>query len=88
MGRGDSYQLQGQQGARIVDSAAGTITGPFRWLVALSPSDNNQLDTGTVSNITNATATLASIVFRQGVGIGGHFTAVDVAAGSFLCYYA
>jgi hypothetical protein len=86
MARGDSYQIQGQQGG-VVLSGADSITGSFRWIQAVT---NTVLltDTGeTAGNLVDI-ANLDNITLLAGTGIGGAFTKVQIGSGVAIAYYA
>lgn len=86
MARGDSYQLQGQQGG-IVLSGADSATGRFRWIQAIEDSVL-LTDTGeTAGNLTDI-SNLDGKTLPAGVGIGGEFTKVEISSGLVIAYYA
>ena len=86
MARGDSYQLQGQQGG-IVLSGADSATGRFRWIQAIEDSVL-LTDTGeTAGNLTDI-INLDGKTLPAGVGIGGGFTKVEISSGLVVAYYA
>jgi len=86
MARGDSYQLQGQQGG-IVLSGADSATGRFRWIQAIEDSVL-LTDTGeTAGNLTDI-INLDGKTLPAGVGIGGGFTKVQISSGLVIAYYA
>jgi hypothetical protein len=82
MPRGDSYQLQGQQGGHVLNAGEGAVTGNFRWIQMV---EDTVFTTITGSNLTN-TADLAGITHLAGTGIGGTFTAITVASGTCIAY--
>jgi hypothetical protein len=85
MGRGDSYQLQGQQGG-IVLTSADSATGTFRWIQAIEDSVL-LTDTGeTAGNLTDIIL-LDGKTLPAGVGIGGVFSKVQIASGTVIAYY-
>jgi hypothetical protein len=83
MARGDSYQLQGQQGG-VVINAGGGANGPFRWIQVINDTvldsigDNDFPDAGLLMGPT----------LPAGVGIGGRFGSIDVLTGLVIAYYA
>lgn len=86
MARGDSYQLQGQQGG-IVLSGADSATGRFRWIQAIEDSVL-LTDTGeTAGNLTDI-INLDGKTLPAGVGIGGEFSKVQISSGLVIAYYA
>jgi hypothetical protein len=85
MGRGDSYQLQGQQGG-IVLTSDDSATGTFRWIQAIEDSVL-LTDTGeTAGNLTDI-INLDGKTLPAGVGIGGVFSKVEIASGTVIAYY-
>jgi len=83
MPRGDSYQLQGQQGGVVL---AGTSTqGQFRWIQVINDAVFDDLVS---TNIENAQSDLVGITIPAGVGIGGSFTNISLSAGVVIAYYA
>jgi len=86
MARGDSYQLQGQQGG-IVLKDADSATGRFRWIQAIEDSVL-LTDTGeTAGNLTDI-INLDGKTLPAGVGIGGEFSKVQISSGLVIAYYA
>lgn len=84
--RGDSYQLQGQQGG-IVLSGADSAVGNFRWIQAIEDSVL-LTDTGeTAGNLTDI-SNLDNKTLLAGAGIGGMFTKVQISSGLVIAYYA
>jgi predicted permease len=84
MARGDSYQLQGQQGGVVV-SASGSETGQFRWVQVVT---DTVFSSFVSSNLTNASTNLITITIPAGIGIGGNITSVAVTSGTVIAYYA
>lgn len=82
MPRGDSYQLQGQQGGEFL-STGGSTTGNFRWIQTLQDTVFSSLN-GNIDSIGD----IAGETIPAGVGIGGHFTDVGVTSGLVIAYYA
>jgi len=85
MPRGDSYQLQGQQGG-IVLTGADSAVGTFRWVQAIEDSVL-LCDTGeTAGNLTDI-INLDGKTLLAGVGIGGVFSKVQISSGTVIAYY-
>ncbi len=82
MPRGDSYQLQGQQGGEVLSASTSSI-GPFRWLQVIS---DVVLDDLTATNLAGSEIELIGITIPAGIGIGGNFTNVAVASGVLIAY--
>ena len=82
MGRGDSYQLQGQQGFIALNAASGATTGSWRWVYF--PADTVLADIQ--GNITNPTIVEGN-THLAGTGFGGEFTALQVTSGTVYAYY-
>jgi hypothetical protein len=86
MARGDSYQLQGQQGG-IVLTGADSATGSFRWIQAIEDSVL-LTDTGeTAGNLVDI-INLDGKTLPAGLGIGGVFSKVQISSGTVIAYYA
>ena len=81
MGRGDTYQLQGQQGADALTSSEGATTGKWRWLYFPQDTVLSNLE-GNIDNIAN----LETITHLAGSGFGGVFTAITVTSGTVVAY--
>lgn len=87
MPRGDSYQLQGQQGG-IVIIANDLTSGPFRWIQGVTDFKlRSQTGETTSSNIANLEE-LNDQAIPAGVGIGGRFEQVELEEGIVIAYYA
>lgn len=85
MARGDSYQLQGQQGGQVYTSADGAVTGNFRWIQIV----NDTIFSAIASpNVTNASTKLITITHPAGTGLGGLFTGFTVTSGVVIAYTA
>jgi hypothetical protein len=85
MPRGDSYQLQGQQGG-IVLTGADSATGTFRWIQAVEDSvilSDTGETAGNLADIIN----LDEKTLPAGAGIGGVFTKVQISSGTVIAYY-
>ena len=88
MPRGDSYQLQGQQGGALLigGDANDTVTGNIRWIQAISDvvlAVGSGETEGNIADLGTLTATIPA-----GVGIGGEFTKVKLTSGTAIAYYA
>jgi hypothetical protein len=86
MGRGDSYQLQGQMGG-IVLTGADSATGGFRWIQAIEDSVL-LADTGETAGNLADIINLDGKTLPAGVGIGGIFSKVEISSGTVIAYYA
>lgn len=84
MSRGDSYQLQGQQGG-VVINASGSATGPFRWVQIVN---DTVFSAFVAANLTDAASKLITITHPAGTGIGGSITTFTVTSGVVIAYYA
>jgi hypothetical protein len=85
MPRGDSYQLQGQQGG-IVLTGVDSATGTFRWIQAVEDSvilSDTGETAGNLADIIN----LDEKTLPAGAGIGGVFTKVQISSGTVIAYY-
>jgi hypothetical protein len=85
MARGDSYQLQGQQGG--VYLSAGQISlKKFRVIHALTAT---VIDGLTSTNIVDSTGNpITSLTLAANTVVGGQFDGVSVLTGTCICYYA
>ena len=84
MARGDSYQLQGQQGG-VYLSGAQTATGSFRNIAALTATTI----TGMTSNfVSDVNAPITALVIPAGTSVGGQFKDVTISSGTAIFYYA
>ena len=84
--RGDSYQLQGQQGG-IVLTGADSATGSFRWIQAIEDSVL-LTDTGETAGNLADIINLDGKILPAGAGLGGIFTKVEISSGTVVAYYA
>jgi hypothetical protein len=84
MARGDSYQLQGQQGG-IVLTATVSASGPFRWVQVVNDAVFSAFS---ATNLENSFPQLQDITIPAGIGIGGDITSITVDAGVVIAYYA
>lgn len=85
MARGDSYQLQGQQGG-VVLTGADSAVGSFRWIQAVEDSVL-LCDTGETAGNLADIINLDGKTLPAGVGIGGVFTKVEISSGTVIAYY-
>jgi len=85
MARGDSYQLQGQQGGQVYTSADGAVTGNFRWIQIVNDAVFSAIAS---PNVTNASTKLITITHFAGTGLGGLFTGFTVTSGVVIAYTA
>ena len=84
MARGDSYQLQGQQGGTVFN-AGGVASGNFRWIQIV----NDTIFSAIASpNLTDASTKLITITHPAGTGLGGSFTGFTVTSGVVIAYTA
>jgi hypothetical protein len=86
MGRGDSYQLQGQMGG-VVLTGADSVEGSFRWIQAIEDSVL-LADTGETAGNLADIGNLDGKTLLAGVGIGGIFSKVEISSGTVIAYYA
>jgi len=86
MPRGDSYELQGQQGG-IVLTGADSATGSFRWIQAIEDSVL-LTDTGETAGNLADIINLDGKTLPAGAGLGGIFTKVQISSGTVVAYYA
>jgi hypothetical protein len=86
MARGDSYQLQGQQGG-VYLSGTENSTAKFRVIHALT---DTVIDGFNGTNIVSTSTGLPinSLTLKANMVVGGQFDGVSLASGSVICYYA
>ena len=85
MARGDSYQLQGQQGG-VYLSAGQISTAKFRVIHALTAT---VIDGFTSTNIVDSTNNpITGLTLGANAVVGGQFDGVSVSTGTCICYYA
>ena len=85
MARGDSYQLQGQQGG-VYLSGTESSTKKFRIIHALSTT---VIDGFNGTNIVDSAGnTITTLTLAANTVVGGQFDGVQLASGSVICYYA
>jgi hypothetical protein len=84
--RGESYQLQGQQGA-VTISGAGTTTGNFRWILVAADAVISSM-TGNVLGVAgaNPNVSLAGVTLPAGFSFGGVVTSITLASGTVIAY--
>ena len=80
--RGDSYQVQGQQGGLVITSANGAVTRNFRNLLVV----NDAVLSAITSNLSGGDTKLISITLPAGLVLGGQITAVTVTSGVVIGY--
>ena len=83
MARGDSYQLQGQQGGAVL-GAGGFIAGNFRWIQIITDTVLANIE---APNLDNADPALLGPTLPAGLGIGGKFLEIEVLTGLVIAYY-
>jgi di/tricarboxylate transporter len=81
--RGESYQMQGQQGGVVINAASGVVTRNIRYMVVLTDAVFATL----VSNVTN-TAAMIGPVIPSGREIGGQTKSVSLVSGVVIAYDA
>jgi hypothetical protein len=85
MARGDSYQLQGQQGG-VYLSGTQSSSNKFRVIHALTATVINGFNgTNIVDSTGNA---ITGLTLAANTVVGGQFDGVSLASGSVICYYA
>ena len=84
MARGDSYQLQGQQGG-VYLSGAQTATGSFRNIVALTQTTISAMTSNFVNDSGGA---VTALVIPAGTSVGGQFKNITISSGTAIFYYA
>jgi len=85
MARGDSYQLQGQQGG-VYLSGTQFSTKKFRVIHALTAT---VIGGFTSTNIVDdAGAPITTLTLAANTVVGGQFDGVQLSSGSVICYYA
>lgn len=84
MPRGDSYQLQGQDGFEVIDDTNAHTNGGdgFRWVTVLEDAEISAIS-GT--NLTNA-AGLQGVALSAGFQFGGEITSITLTSGSVIAY--
>jgi hypothetical protein len=82
MPRGDSYQLQGQQGGVVLEAGDLSSGGPYRWVQVISDTVFGTFE----SNITDSDTKLVGVTVPAGIGIGGNITSVEVTSGVVIAY--
>jgi hypothetical protein len=85
MARGDSYQLQGQQGG-VYLSAGQNSTAKFRVIHALTTT---VIDGFNGCNIVDSNGTaITGLTLAANTVVGGQFDGVSISSGTCICYYA
>lgn len=84
MARGDSYQLQGQQGGVVLtsSSSADDGEGPFRWIQVINDAQFNDIASQKISGV----SALSGLTIPAGVGFGGVFSDVELVSGVVIAY--
>jgi hypothetical protein len=86
MARGDSYQLQGQQGGQVFTAADDAVTGNFRWISIINDTSFSAIAS---SNLTNASTKLINVTIPAGRDLGGTFTGFTISGtGVVIAYLA
>lgn len=81
MARGDSYQIQGQQGGIVLNVDEGAKDGPFRWVLVVNDAVLSAID----SNIQND-GDLVGLTLPAGSGFGGQINSLTVSSGTVIAY--
>lgn len=81
--RGDSYQLQGQQGGQVINSASGLVTKKFRNLVFVTDT----VLTGLAGNLVGLAGLIGPTIPAR-TELGGQWEGIQVASGVVVAYYA
>ena len=85
MARGDSYQLQGQQGGVYLSGTESSLK-KFRVIHALTATIINGF---TSTNIVDASGNpITSLTLAANTVVGGQFDGVSLDSGTCICYYA
>lgn len=79
-----SYDLQGQGGGQYISSAAGTITGNFRWIQVITDTVFSDIGSLNIDDFDE----LIGVTVPAGIGIGGKFDFIGLTSGSVIAYYA
>lgn len=86
--RGDSYQLQGQQGAVVITDTAARASR-FRWILCASDTVIASISGNVLSNaLASPNTSLSGITLPAGFGFGGDITSITLASGAVIAYYA
>jgi hypothetical protein len=85
MARGDSYQLQGQQGG-VYLSAGQNSTAKFRVIHALTATVIDGFNGCNIVDSSNVPIT--GLTLAANTVVGGQFDGVSVSTGTCICYYA
>lgn len=85
MARGDSYQLQGQQGGVYLSGGQNSLN-EFRVIHALTAT---VIDGFNGTNIVDSTGNpITGLTLGANAVVGGQFNGVSVSTGTCICYYA
>ena len=82
MARGDSYQLQGQQGGTVYNGTDPAV-GPFRQIVIVNDAVFSAFSS---ENLTDASTKLITITHVAGTVIGGVTASFTMASGVVIAY--
>jgi hypothetical protein len=85
MARGDSYQLQGQQGG-VYLSAGQNSSKKFRVIHALTATVINGFNGCNIVDSTDDS--ISGLTLAANTVVGGQFNGVSVDTGTCICYYA
>jgi hypothetical protein len=85
MARGDSYQLQGQQGG-VYLSGTDSSLAKFRVIHALTATVINGITSTNIVDINGDPIT--SLTLAANTVVGGQFHEISLASGTCICYYA
>jgi hypothetical protein len=86
MARGDSYQLQGQQGG-VYLSGAQNSTAKFRVIHALTTTVIDGFNGVNIVDNNNSAIT-GGLTLPANTVVGGQFDGVSISSGTCICYYA
>jgi hypothetical protein len=79
-----SYDLQGQGGGIVLDSASAIPAGRFRWIQVITDAVFDGIESDNIENISQ----MYGVTVPAGVGIGGRFFDLSVSSGIVIAYYA
>lgn len=85
MAKGDSYQLQGQQGGVYLSGTESSLK-KFRVIHALTATVINGFNSTNI--VDGAGNPINSLTLAANTVVGGQFDGVSLASGSVICYYA
>jgi hypothetical protein len=86
--RGESYQLQGQQGAIVItDTAAHTAN--YRWILCAADTVIATISGNVLSNAgVSPNTSLSGITLPAGFGFGGVISSITLTSGTVIAYLA